>query len=687
MGIFLTYSKNDEIKKEIYKYLINKNIELFSEKEDGQNKNTIIAEGHISKHFISLIWEIESYGNSNSVKMEVCPKSSLQTEVLMRTLFFIAMLFILPIIFKKYWLGTAQSPPILIISTLVFLYSGLAWINGNKIKNVFNKIEAEFRIFVKENIIIKIESPPNNRIFPIGLDLVINIFLWFSLLFITYEIIPIMFYLLLLPMGLSLMQILLSHLAIKEKYLIWRTILIWNVFRWILMTGSIILFFFILYIFNSYFLISYENIINNKNISYKEAISTEYFRHSMESFKHQPKDKVKYNIQIINEITEKKLSELYKEISNSDREKLNKVQYDHIVRQGVLIIGIAVIAYLLALRSLFQIPEEWPLFVGESFPTPIKPPSISIGSNMLMHLSNIILIIWILFAVFINIIFTILCIDIISYVIVNDTLIIKELVSLFSWIPTISIIFSKLYSPASEALFLWISNIFLLFFASAFLCVLVRWIANAFKRTMKGFYYIISNARMKKALSMETQKAIYEISRRYDLKVPQIILKDQKRALISSKMGIFSTRAIITINKEIIKFLNEGEIIAIIAHEMAHIKYDMRKMEILKLVSKLALFPNFFLTIFLNYRKMEERADKFVVEVTKTKNDLKNALIKISTLSMFVGKDSNKRKNIKHKGMNILNKIHVLDEFFFGEALIGYSHPEILERLAQIEKA
>jgi Zn-dependent protease with chaperone function len=152
-------------------------------------------------------------------------------------------------------------------------------------------------------------------------------------------------------------------------------------------------------------------------------------------------------------------------------------------------------------------------------------------------------------------------------------------------------------------------------------------------------------------------------------------------------MGIFSTRAFITINKEIIKVLNEGEIIAIIAHEMSHIKYDMRKMEILKLMSRLALFPNFFLTIFLNYRKMEERADKFAIEVTKTKNDLKNALIKISTLSMFVGKDSNKRKNIKHKGMNILNKIHVLNEFFFGEALIGYSHIGMIERLKEIEKA
>ena len=103
MGIFLTYSNNDEIKNEIYKYLKKKNIELFSDKEDGNNKNTIIAKGLILKHSLGLIWEIEPYGNSNSVKMEVRPKSSLQTEVLMRTLFFIAMLFILPIIFKKYW--------------------------------------------------------------------------------------------------------------------------------------------------------------------------------------------------------------------------------------------------------------------------------------------------------------------------------------------------------------------------------------------------------------------------------------------------------------------------------------------------------------------------------------------------------------------------------------------------------
>jgi Zn-dependent protease with chaperone function len=686
MGIFLTYSKKDEIKKEIHRFLRNKDIELFSEKEDGPDKNTIIAEGHISKHLISLIWEIEPYGNSNSVKMEVRPSRSLQTVALMKTLFFIAVLLILPIIFKKYWTGTAQSAPILKISVLVLIYAGLQWIHGKKIKDVFNKIEAEFRIFVKENIIIKIESPPNGRMFPTGLDLVINVFLWFSFLFITYEIIPIMFYLLLLPMGLSLMQILLSHLAINEKYLIWKTMLIGNVFRWILMTGSIIFFFFMFYIFNSYFFISYENIIDNKNISYKEAISTDYFRHSIETFKQQPKDKVKYKIQIMNEITEKKLNELYKEISDSDREELNKVQFDHMARQGVLLIGITIIAYLLAFRSLFKIPGEWSLFVAESFPTPIKPPSISTRSNLKVYLFNLILIIWILFAIFINFIFAIVSIDIISYVIQNDTLIIKQLSSLFSWIPTISIMFGKLYSPSSEMLFLWISKIFLLFFASAFLYVLLRWIADFFKSAMKGLYYNINKTRMKKALSMEAREAISEISNKYNLKIPIIRITSLKRIDINGKVGFLSKRGIITINKKILDNLNDREIVAVAAHEMAHMKYDARKIRLMKIISRFALFPNFFLTIFYNYRMMEQRADKFAIEATKTNENLKSALIKISTLSQFQAKITNTRKDVKQKDLNILKEISIIDDFLFGESLLGYSHPEILERLDQLEK-
>jgi Zn-dependent protease with chaperone function len=417
----------------------------------------------------------------------------------------------------------------------------------------------------------------------------------------------------------------------------------------------------------------------------KDSIS--FFEKSIKSFKQQLGDPVEYKINMMDDLIKKGLKEVSGKPSIKDYENMSRHVFSIVVNYGIFILLFSLIPYILFLFILLNVSRNWQILVAEGSPTSIKPPPVLIKSKRINILIYPLLIIWTLFSFIYNAAFAIVSIDAISYVFLNKSIIIKESAAIYSWVKTILILFSRLHHPNQEMLYIFFSKIYLLLFTIPLLFILLKWSLRFVKRNGKRIIEIFKRAESKTPLSTKVKEVISEISRRYDLKVPRIILIDQKKGLINSKMGIFATRAIITINKEIINVLNEGEIIAIIAHEMAHIKYDVRKMELLKLLSRLALFPNFFLTIFLNYRKMEERADKFAVEVIKTKNDLKNALIKISTLNMFVEKDSNKRKNIKHKGMNILNKIHVLDEFFFGEALIGYSHLGMIERLKEIEKA
>ena len=354
MGIFLTYSKIDEIKIEIYSFLKKKNIELFSEKDNGNNKSTIIAKGLILKHPLGLIWEIEPYGNSNSVKMEVRPSRSLQIRVFIRALFFMTMFAIFPIMCIKLWNGFNSLPAILIVLFAIFVLSGLLWLKDGLLSDSLKKIESEFRISSKENIDIKVESPPDVNLLPRWLDLVIQICYCFVIFYFLFAAFPIVFYLLLPMQGLLLTNIFLNGLARKENYIIWKYALIGNVFRWTIVALSILVFIIIIYMFNAKLLIEHENEIAGKADISNNVFSISFFEKSMKSFKLQIGDPIKYKINMMEDLIDHSLKKLYKNPGIQDKINVSRYVFSGVVNLGIF----APRFFLYSIHSVFISPSK-----------------------------------------------------------------------------------------------------------------------------------------------------------------------------------------------------------------------------------------------------------------------------------------------------------------------------------------
>jgi len=690
LAIYITYSNIQKIIEQIDLFIKENGFIKVDEEKREPNKNIIKAEGNVSKKPIEIIWEIEPYGNSNSLKMEVKPENELRKEIIFRNLLFTLLLIILPILFIKIFTNS-DKVPIIVIFFIVFFLACILDISHAIFKILLTKVEVNFRKSIKGILSIRLESPIKIQLIPPEVNLVVKIILSFVCMYYLHEIFPLLFYPALPLLVLIISFILISYLGLKDRYLIWKAILISNEFRWTLFICSIIFCLFIFYLFNSFILVSYENVSSGKQIPYKESFTNAYFERSLQFFKQSYKDPIIFRIKLIQDIINKKVEGQDPDLTSTSIDIFKKYSTLQILIYGMSMIVFSLVAVGAASQGLFKISEEWQSYVAEDLPTPIKPPSLFIKSKLSSFMFFPLLSIWIIFAVIVNYLFALVSIDIISYIFTDSTLIFKELSVLFSWVPTVFVLYSKTYYPGKEALFIGISKGFLMLLAFPFIYIFFKRILNIIMRIIKGIYEYFHKTDIEKVISSEVKEAICEISKISALRFPNIRVIKSKKIKIYSKISIVSRRATIYVNRNILNDFNDKELVALFAHELAHVKRDLKKLSILKIISRILLFPNYFLVLFMNFRKMEELADEFAIKATKNKEDLKYALIRFIALSLFDGKrvkkKSNKESEIPNYAKISMKEIFVIDEFCFGESLIGYSHPEILERLKEIEKA
>ena len=179
------------------------------------------------------------------------------------------------------------------------------------------------------------------------------------------------------------------------------------------------------------------------------------------------------------------------------------------------------------------------------------------------------------------------------------------------------------------------------------------------------------------------------------IKAPEIILTANNSVTIRSHWLALSCQAVIEISRGAIELLEWEELKSVIAHELGHIRQGLWKIWVLKTLSSLLLFPNHYLTVCVNWSKLEIDADQFALSLTKDSLPLKHALIKISTaqLSYFQVAPARRKTtrplsmlriftgSIKDRWYNTLVSIR----FFFGDGLLGYVHPCLPERLEAID--
>ncbi|MCK4998872.1 MAG: M48 family metalloprotease [Anaerohalosphaera sp.] len=135
--------------------------------------------------------------------------------------------------------------------------------------------------------------------------------------------------------------------------------------------------------------------------------------------------------------------------------------------------------------------------------------------------------------------------------------------------------------------------------------------------------------------------------------------------------------------------LEQKELAVAISHEIGHIKQGPWKISLLKILSSFALFPNYYLTLCIDWAKKEIDADRFAVMATQDPQSLKQALVKMSVAQIEhttrqYGHDNMSAKLLK-TFKNELRSIMISIKFFFGDSLFGYAHPFLSERLQEID--
>ena len=105
------------------------------------------------------------------------------------------------------------------------------------------------------------------------------------------------------------------------------------------------------------------------------------------------------------------------------------------------------------------------------------------------------------------------------------------------------------------------------------------------------------------------------------------------------------------------------------------------EVSLLKLLSSLALFPNHYLTICLNWPAMEMKADRFSAAATGRPNALRRALVKISVAYATRAHAPGLAEGVAGRVRRWLRVRYLSIRFFFGDGILGYVHPYLSERL------
>jgi Zn-dependent protease with chaperone function len=179
------------------------------------------------------------------------------------------------------------------------------------------------------------------------------------------------------------------------------------------------------------------------------------------------------------------------------------------------------------------------------------------------------------------------------------------------------------------------------------------------------------------------------ICREHGIKVPVLLLTRKTGTRIQLRHVAVANTAVIELSADALEILSDQELTAVISHEVAHIRQGLWPTTVLRAMSCLAMFPNYYLTLCLDWADKEMDADRFAVAVTGDADALIRALVKVSAsqLTYVTGSDVVK-EGVWTRPLSMLrirwNSLQASLRFFFGDGLLGYTHPYLSDRLEAI---
>ncbi len=179
---------------------------------------------------------------------------------------------------------------------------------------------------------------------------------------------------------------------------------------------------------------------------------------------------------------------------------------------------------------------------------------------------------------------------------------------------------------------------------------------------------------------------------------PPLLRIDKAKASLPTTIPIlpFSRYCVIHLSESLISEITDQQLTLILAHELAHATVHVRKLWFLQLVSRITFLGAGYLTLLLDYRKMELEADEYAVRITGGQQaflELLEALPKIeiqATRSWLLQHQNRSGGKFSPKfpgwimSMGLVQLVKDLYRFHFSYNLWGSIHPSHEERIVSL---
>jgi len=344
-----------------------------------------------------------------------------------------------------------------------------------------------------------------------------------------------------------------------------------------------------------------------------------------------------------------------------------------------------------ALLGLLTAPHEWERFVGQGGNScAIQAPGVGAEGSQVRRFSAFLLASHFAMASSINICGAVVAAEACSYALWQESLFLPAFEVLYSWVFTLAEVLRPGQGSASLARY------GLLFLGIPFLVLLFKVIGRAARRAYSiAVQAMFTHVEALRAACENVPPAVLRFlatqSRDWGVRIPRVVVIRTDTVQVYVKGHLLRKSSCLYLSTGALREMDEDALLAVVAHEFGHVTQGLRKLEWLKFLSVLAMFPNYALVLLMDLVANELRADKVAVELTGKADALIRGILIVS-----MGDTGSRWRKLEESSPLIqalvghdkvrlfLRRLRAAGQFCLGDGLIGYSHPPIPDRVRLI---
>lgn len=686
MGTFYTNTSPQEIKEFITSWCIEKKLMFLSKLEKQYLNNTLInIEAKSILKLFNIQWQIQGEKDRAIIKLDF--KSNIIFKIINSLILLSILIFFINLLFISFPNSTFLE---FMYLTILVLLTCTFWLFISK---KLTNFKYSFMTFIKT----KCGLSPGTMIMggfyifdlPSFWTFLLSLFLMALLFFIKNGAEPV-FFLYLLTFFSPVIPISFYYIT-KNYYAKWKILMMAIIEKWITTLSFLIIFVFGLAWLNSGItILSTTESKEKDDISLFKSIFSATFSSDVVTRVLKPKDR---NLNLLNSFASIKIEkniQNYKSshpnysIKKNAENIIKEIQRKYVKEASFYILSfilIMLLSHIYCLRRVLNSATDWGETIGKyKKPYPIVHSFTHL--RLIPKSANFIILAMYGFMSVVTIIGTIFSIDILNYAIFDDTLIFKNFSVLFAWVFTsLNVLLNEIIGLICGKIILLLFGLPGLYYISKTMERIIRYIILIYIHKIKKDY------RNYTKKVVEFQNFLKNISAK--LHMPELIVTKNIPRPLFIRGRLFSKKSTLFVHPLVITYFSKKELKAAIAHEFGHLSYGLRKIEWLRFLSILSMYPNYYLTLYIDPILYEIEADTFAINNGISTKDLTKSIIKLSILDF-----SNKPSHWQRMGDKIYKAIErifkvkgvkMVNEFFFGDSILGYSHLVLSQRILHLQ--